>query len=195
MYDYDVVIIGSGLGGLVCGAVLSMNGYKVGIFEKNRQIGGCLQTYSRDKTVIDTGVHYIGALDTGQNLHSIFKYLGIIDKLKLKKMDVDGFDKIGFGSDEKTYKLAQGYDNFIKQLLTDFPEEEKALNDYCEKIKEICGKFPLYNLRTGDYAEKEDILNIDTYTFLTSITNNRKLQQVLAGNNLLYAGVAGAKLL
>ena len=190
MYDYDVVIIGSGLGGLVCGAVLSMNGYKVGIFEKNRQIGGCLQTYSRDKTVIDTGVHYIGALDTGQNLHSIFKYLGIIDKLKLKKMDVDGFDKIGFGSDEKTYKLAQGYDNFIKQLLTDFPEEEKALNDYCEKIKEICGKFPLYNLRTGDYAEKEDILNIDTYTFLTSITNNRKLQQVLAGNNLLYAGVA-----
>ncbi len=190
MHDYDVVIIGSGLGGLVCGTVLSMNGYKVGIFEKNRQIGGCLQTYSRDKTVIDTGVHYIGALAPGQNLHSIFKYLGIIDKLKLKKMDVDGFDKIGFGSNGKTYKLAQGYDNFIKQLLTDFPEEEKALNDYCEKIKEICGKFPLYNLRTGDYAEKEDILNIDTYTFLTSITNNKKLQQVLAGNNLLYAGVA-----
>lgn len=190
MHDYDVVIIGSGLGGLVCGAVLSMNGYKVGIFEKNRQIGGCLQTYARDKTVIDTGVHYIGALDQGQTLHSIFKYLGIIDKLKLKKMDADGFDKIGFGNDGKTYKLAQGYDNFIKQLLADFPDEEKALNDYCEKIKEICGKFPLYNLRTGDYAEKEDILHIDTHTFLKSVTDNKKLQQVLAGNNLLYAGVA-----
>ena len=191
MYDYDVVIIGSGLGGLVCGAVLGKNGYKVGIFEKNRQIGGCLQTYARDKTVIDTGVHYIGALAPGQNLHSVFKYLDIIDKLKLKKMDVDGFDEIGFGKEVKTYRLAQGYDNFIKQLLTDFPNEEKALNEYCNKIKEICKKFPLYNLRTGDYAEKEDILNIDTYAFLTTITNDKRLQQVLAGNNLLYAGVAG----
>ena len=190
MHNYDIVIVGSGLGGLVCGTVLSMNGYKVGIFEKNRQIGGCLQTYSRDKAIIDTGVHYIGALGKGQSLNSIFKYLGIISQLKLKQMDSDGFDQIGFGSDNKTYKLAQGYDNFIKQLLADFPEEEKALNDYCNKIKEICKKFPLYNLRTGDYAEKEDILNIDTHAFLKSITNNKKLQQVLAGNNLLYAGVA-----
>ena len=190
MHDYDAVIIGSGLGGLVCGTILGMHGYKVGIFEKNRQIGGCLQTYSRDKTIIDTGVHYIGGLGNGQNLYSVFKYLGIIDQLKLKQMDTDSFDRIGFGNDHKTYKLAQGYDNFIKQLLTDFPDEEKALNDYCNKIKDICGKFPLYNLRTGDYAEKEDILHIDTYTFLQSITRNEKLQQVLAGNNLLYAGVA-----
>ena len=190
MHDYDVAIIGSGLGGLVCGAVLGMHGYKVGIFEKNRQIGGCLQTYARDKTIIDTGVHYIGGLGAGQNLHTIFKYLGILDKLKLKQMDVDGFDVIGFGDDGKTYKLAQGYDNFKKQLLSDFPDEEEALNKYCSKVKEVCAKFPLYNLRTGDYTEKEDVLNIDTTAFLSSITTNKKLQQVLAGNNLLYAGVA-----
>ena len=190
MYDYDVAIIGSGLGGLVCGAVLGMHGYKVGIFEKNRQIGGCLQTYARDKTVIDTGVHYIGGPGPGQNLNAIFKYIGILDKLKLKQMDVDGFDVIGFGDDSKPYKLAQGYTNFKKQLLADFPGEEQALDYYCNKIKEVCAKFPLYNLRTGDYSEKEDVLNIDTSSFLSSITENKKLQQVLAGNNLLYAGIA-----
>ncbi len=167
-----------------------MNGYKVGIFEKNRQIGGCLQTYSRDKTIIDTGVHYIGGLGEGQQLHQIFKYLGIADQLKLKQLDKDGFDYIGFADDDKTYKLAQGYDNFVTQLLKDFPSEEKALHLYCDKIKEVCSKFPLYNLRTGENSEKEDVLHIDTSTFLASITNNKKLQQVLAGNNLLYAGVA-----
>ncbi len=190
MPDYDIAIIGSGLGGLVCGAVLGMHGYKVGIFEKNRQIGGCLQTYARDKTIIDTGVHYIGGLGPGQNLNAIFKYIGILDKLKLKQMDADGFDVIGFGDDRKTYKLAQGYDNFIKQLLVDFPDEEEALDKYCDKVKEVCTKFPLYNLRTGDYTEKEDVLHIDTSTYLSSITANKRLQQVLAGNNLLYAGVA-----
>ena len=190
MYDYDVVIIGSGLGGLVCGAILSRNGYKVGIFEKNRQIGGCLQTYSRDKTIIDTGVHYIGGLGAGQQLHQIFKYLGITEQLKLKQLDIGGFDYIGFAGDDKTYKLAQGYDNFIAQLLKDFPKEEIALNKYCDKIKDVCYKFPLYNLRMGDNSEKEDVLHIDTSAFLASVTNNKKLQQVLAGNNLLYAGVA-----
>jgi len=190
MYDYDIVVIGSGLGGLVCGAILSMNGYKVSIFEKNRQIGGCLQTYSRDKTIIDTGVHYIGGLGEGQQLHQIFKYLGIADQLKLKQLDKDGFDYIGFADDDKTYKLAQGYDNFISQLLKDYPGEEVALHQYCDKIKEVCSKFPLYNLRMGENSEKQDVLHIDTSTFLASITNNKKLQQVLAGNNLLYAGVA-----
>jgi len=88
------------------------------------------------------------------------------------------------------YRLAQGYDNFILQLLKDFPGEEAALRHYVDKIREVCGKFPLYNLRTGDYAEKEDVLNIDTRGYLCSITNNEKLRQVLAGNNMLYAGVA-----
>jgi len=190
MYDYDIAIIGSGLGGLVCGSILSKHGYKVGIFEKNRQIGGCLQTYSRDKTIIDTGVHYIGGLGEGQQLHQIFKYLGIADQLKLKQLDVDGFDYIGFADDNKTYKLAQGYDNFIAQLLNDFPDEEASLIQYCNKIKEVCSKFPMYNLRTGDNSEKQDVLHIDTATYLASVIKNKKLQQVLAGNNLLYAGVA-----
>ncbi len=190
MHDYDVVIIGSGLGGLVCGTILGMHGYKVCIFEKNRQIGGCLQTYARDKTVIDTGVHYIGGLGEGQTLNRIFSYLGIMDKLKIKQLDEDGFDHIVFGDDERTYKLAQGYEHFVRQLLEDFPGEEQALQDYCNKIIEVCSKFPLYNLRMGDYKEKEDVLNIGTTTFISSITNNKRLQQVLAGNNLLYAGVA-----
>ncbi len=190
MHDHDIVIIGSGLGGLVCGAILSMHGYKVCIFEKNRQIGGCLQTFSRDKTIIDTGVHYIGGLGEGQTLNQIFKYLGIMDRLRLKQLDEGGFDRIIFGDDSREYKLAQGYEKFIEQLAKDFPDEKQAIHNYCSKIKEVCSKFPLYNLRMGDYKEKEDVLGIDTAGFISSITNNKRLQQVLAGNNLLYAGVA-----
>ncbi len=190
MHDYNVVIVGSGLGGLVCGVILGMHGYKVAIYEKNRQIGGCLQTYSRDKVIIDTGVHYIGGLGEGQNLNRVFHYLGIMDQLKLKQMDDDAFDVVGFDNETITYPLAQGYEHFIQRLLGHFPDEERALRQYCETLKNICKKFPLYNLRTGDYTEKEDVLNIDTLGYLRTITNNERLQQVLAGNNMLYAGVA-----
>lgn len=176
------------MGGLVCGDILSREGFKVCILEKNKQIGGSLQTYARDKVVFDSGVHYIGALNKGQNLYQVFKYLGLMDKLKLVKMDEDVFDKIVIDNDPKEYVYAQGYDNFISKLLADFPDEEKALHAYCNKIKEVCACFPLYNLRSGSDSEKTGVLDIDTKTFIESITTDKKLQAVLAGNNYLYAG-------
>ena len=67
---YDIIIIGSGLGGLLCGYILSKEGKKVCIIEKNTQIGGCLQNFVRNGCIFDTGAHYIGGLDTNQNLYS-----------------------------------------------------------------------------------------------------------------------------
>jgi all-trans-retinol 13,14-reductase len=189
--DFDVLIIGSGIGGLVCADILSRENFKVCVLEKNTQIGGSLQTYARDKVIFDTGVHYIGGLDKGQNLYQIFKYLEIVDKLKLQRQDMDAFDKILIEGDDTEYVYAQGYENFINKLLVHFPDEEPAIRIYCDKIKEICSKFPLYNLRYSDnYNEKSGVLEIDVKTFIESITTNPKLRLVLAGNNALYAGQA-----
>ncbi len=189
MQQYDIIVIGSGIGGLVCGNLLSLEGYKVCVLEKNKQIGGCLQTYVRDKVIFDSGVHYIGGLGKGQNLYQIFKYLGLMEKLKLEKMDGNAFDKIIIENDDKEYSLAQGYENFIAVLSADFPGEEEAIRKYCETMQSVCKKFPLYNLRIGgEYKEKQDVLEIDTKTFIESLTSNKKLQAVLAGNNILYAG-------
>ena len=41
------MIVGSGLGGLECASILSKEGYSVCVLEKNHQIGGNLQTFSR----------------------------------------------------------------------------------------------------------------------------------------------------
>jgi all-trans-retinol 13,14-reductase len=72
MQHYDTIIIGSGIGGLVCANILALEGHKVCVLEKNKQIGGALQTYTRDKVIFDSGVHYIGGLDKGQNLYQVF---------------------------------------------------------------------------------------------------------------------------
>jgi len=189
MEKFDILIIGSGMGGLVCADILGKEGLKVCVVEKNKQIGGSLQTYARDKVIFDSGVHYLGGLAKGQNLYQIFKYLGIMDKLKLQLQDIDAFDKILIEGDDTEYALAQGYENFIDKLLVHFPEEEKALRTYCDKLKEICSKFPLYNLRaSNDMNEKSDVLEIDTKAFIDSIATNEKLRVVLAANNALYAG-------
>ena len=186
---YDVVIIGSGLGGLVSAIILAKEGNSVCVLEKNNQYGGNLQTFVRDKTIFDTGVHYIGGLNEGQNLYQYFKYIGIMDDLKLQKLDEDGYDIITFEGDETEYKHAQGYNNFIKVLIEQFPEEEKAINDYCDFLRETCDKFPLYRLKIGKpYFDNHELFTLNAKQYINSLTTNKKLQAVLAGTNFLYAG-------
>lgn len=186
---YDVVIVGSGLGGLVSSVILAKEGYSVCVLEKNNQYGGNLQTFVRDKTIFDTGIHYIGGLSEGQNLYKYFKYLGIIDQLNLKKMDENGFDIISFEDDQNEYPHAQGYDNFVKQLEHYFPDEKTNIQEYCEKIRTICNSFPLYNLESeGKYDNA--ILELNAKTTIDECTKNEKLRAVLGGSNFLYAGIA-----
>ena len=189
MERYDFVIIGSGLGGLECGEILSKEGYSVCILEKNNQIGGNLQIFSRDKALFDTGIHYIGGLEKGQNLYQYFKYLGIADDLKLKRLDMDGFDIISFDDDPKEYRYAQGYDRFVDELLKSFPNEQEGLVKYCEKIREVCDSFPMYNLKSfGNENFNFKYLETSAKEFIESCTTDKKLQSVLAGSNALYAG-------
>ncbi len=187
MPKYDVVIIGSGLGGLLCGTILSKEGKSVCILEKHHQFGGNLQTFKRDGKIFDTGFHYVGGLNEGQNLHQYFKYFGLTDKLKLERLDLNSFDKIGFNG--KEYSFAQGFDHFVETLANDFPSEKNALIEYKNKIKEVCNHFPLYNLKPAqDISSEQKYLEQSIGSFLNSITSNKTLQNVLAGNNLLYAG-------
>lgn len=184
---YDVVITGSGLAGLVAGVILSMEGKSVCILEKNNQFGGNLQTFSRDKTVFDTGVHYLGSLEKGENLHQIFSYLGIMDKLRIARMDTSGYDVISFDDDPEEYPHANSYQGFADALSVYFPSEKKAIEAYCELLKDTCSSFPLYDLepKAGVYSE---IFGLNAKAEIEKLTDNETLRAVLAGSNFLYAG-------
>lgn len=185
---YDVVIIGSGLGGLLCAKLLAMRGMKVCLIEKNKQFGGNLQTFSRDKQIFDTGVHYIGGLAKGQTLYQVFKYTGLMDELRLEQMD-GCFDRIIIEDDSRVYCQAQGYDAFQNELIAAFPEERNGIIAYCKRIREVCDSFPLYNLALQPATGQLYMGNNESAaSVIASFIQNKKLQAVIAGNNLLYAG-------
>jgi all-trans-retinol 13,14-reductase len=188
MKPYDVLIIGSGMGGLVCAYILSREGYSVCLVEKNRQLGGNLQIFSRDKVIFDTGVHYLGGLDPGQNLYQCFKYFGILDDLRLRRMDT-AFDKITFEDDPVEYAHCMGRDTFIDRLSVQFPGEYENIKTYINTIETVCRAYPLHNLETGPLLDNQYV-NVNAKAFIDSCTPNEKLRNVLAGSNPLYAGYA-----
>ncbi len=61
-YDYDAIIIGAGIGGLVCGCYLAKAGMKVLIVEKNAQPGGYCTSFTRGGFTFDSCVHSLGSL-------------------------------------------------------------------------------------------------------------------------------------
>ena len=189
---YDVVIAGSGLGGLLTGVFLSKTGYHVLVLEKNNQIGGCLQTFVRRGKVFDTGMHYVGSMEEGQALHKIFKYAGIIDDLRLNRLDMDCFDKIIYGGNE--YNFAQGFDRFSDTMQSYFPDNKDDIKNYVAGIQELVGIIDLFNLRPFSSVsyinDPKALMSVEGQ--LKQITSNKMLQNVLSGMNGLYAGVPEA---
>ena len=135
---YDVIIIGSGLGGLECANILSRQGLSVLVLERQMQPGGCMQSYKRKGCAFDTGLHYVGGLDEGQSLHSTFKYLGLLD-LPWQRLDSNAFDKVTFvdngNGGTETFIFAEGYENFAHTLAERFPKERKALYEYVDMLR------------------------------------------------------------
>lgn len=140
MEGKSVVIIGSGLGGLECGYILARHGYRVTVLEKDRQIGGCLQTFRRTAAyggnliseVFDTGFHYVGGLGAGESLNPLFAYFGLLD-LPWKQMDSECFDEVCFEGGGR-YEFANG-ERFVERMSAHFPDAR----DGFEKFRDFLG--------------------------------------------------------
>jgi phytoene dehydrogenase-like protein len=72
---WDAIVIGSGIGGLACGAALAKTGHKVLLLEQHHAAGGLTQTFSRDGYSWNIGVHYIGEMGPGDGPRAVLDWL------------------------------------------------------------------------------------------------------------------------
>jgi all-trans-retinol 13,14-reductase len=188
MKSFDVVIIGGGLGGLSCGAILSKEGLGVCVLEKHSVVGGCLQSFRREGRTLDTGMHYVGSLSEGQIMHQYLKYFGVIDSLRLQKLDENGFDEFHF-KDGTSYCHAMGYENFIETLASQFPGERSGLKTLCKTIQDIGDLISPEILLEGKLsADGIKYMSESAYQEIRKHLRSEKLRNVLAGNCRLYGG-------
>ncbi len=144
------VIIGGGIGGLVSGALLAKEGYKVTVLEKNTIIGGGLQTFKRCGVSFPTGMHIFGGFQEGGNLRKLFEYLGVMDKISLRPTDDDASDVVTMMDDGLTYKLPRGKEQFIAYLSSMFPTEKEQIKAYIDRLFEISEEEDLFYLRESN---------------------------------------------
>jgi len=74
--EYDVIVIGSGAGGLAAAVPLAQSGMRVLVCEQHEIPGGWTQTFTLNGYRFSPGVHYIGELAPGGSLRRIYEGLG-----------------------------------------------------------------------------------------------------------------------
>ena len=186
------VIIGGGLGGLFTGALLSHEGFKVTVLEKNSTAGGGLQNFRRFGMKFDTGMHIIGGMHPGGNIYRICQYLGIADRVQLRDVDDDCTDSLYFAEDRTTYRIGRGREGFVRSLAGHFPEERAGLEAYVDAMFRLTDEVDLFHLRPSadSFPVHSSEFGLAADAFIARYIRNPRLRNVVAYMNPLYGGRA-----
>lgn len=123
--ETDVVIIGAGLAGLSCGALLANAGYKVMVLESHDQAGGCCHTWERSGYHFESGPSlYSGfSVDKSPNpLKNIFQIIG-------EEPEWITYDRWGTALPEGKFAAKIGPDEFT-QVLYKFGGGQQAVDEW-----------------------------------------------------------------
>ena len=80
--NYDVIVVGAGLGGLTAGAKLAKEGKSVLLLEQHDRPGGCATTFNRKDFIMEVGLHEMDGLHPRDLKTKIFRDLGISEKVE-----------------------------------------------------------------------------------------------------------------
>ncbi len=138
---YDVVVVGSGIGGLTTAALLSLLGQKVCVLEQHYTAGGFTHAYEREGYEWDVGVHYIG--EVHREYTTLRRLFDTISQGRLQWAEMDPvYDRIVLG--DESYDLVAGRHHFTAELIRRFPEDAEAIHAYVDLLRAINDKVPLF---------------------------------------------------
>ena len=133
---YDVIVIGSGLGGLSVAAILAKEGKKVLVLERHYTAGGYTHVFKRRGYEWDVGLHYVGEVHRRNcYLRKLFDYV-TDGRLQWAEMG-EVYDRVRFG--DKEYAFKAGPAAFAAQLKIYFPApaDGEAIDRYIAMIRAV----------------------------------------------------------
>ncbi len=118
---YDVIVLGAGIAGLICGTFIAKQGKKVLIIEQHSIPGGYCTSFKRKGFIFDSAVHHIGGCGKWSVVGRCLKELDI----NINFQQLDPMDSIHFPS--FSIDIPAEIDDYVDLLKERFPSEKEQL--------------------------------------------------------------------
>ncbi|HYF81753.1 MAG TPA: NAD(P)/FAD-dependent oxidoreductase [Clostridia bacterium] len=125
----NVIIIGSGIGGLTAGNLLAKKGHKVTIFEAHNMPGGYTAGFYRKGYYFESGTV---TLEASASVFKVMKEIGVLDKIDFVKLKTRFFSEDFDGTPEN-------YDDYKKMIYSSYPSDKEKLDMVFSELDKIIG--------------------------------------------------------
>ncbi len=127
---WEIIVIGSGIGGLAAAAALATCGRRVLVLERHGQPGGLTQTFERQGYRFNVGVHYLGGFGPGESNRRILDHLA---GGRIRMAPIEGaYDRICLPG--LTIPFAPPRAALITVLKDSFPREAAGIDRYFDWV-------------------------------------------------------------
>ncbi|OGP71801.1 MAG: hypothetical protein A2W09_00990 [Deltaproteobacteria bacterium RBG_16_50_11] len=133
MKKYDAIVTGAGIGGLTAASLLAKHGWKILLLEKEKQLGGYVVSFQKDRWTFDATGSFVGGCQEGGAFYQILKEIGADREIEFIPIQHIRNIYPGF----EVYLRQGGFTSYSEALFSLFPEEEKGLRRYLSLIKKI----------------------------------------------------------
>jgi phytoene dehydrogenase-like protein len=134
--EYDVIVIGAGVGGLVCGCYLTKFGARVLVIERHLIPGGLCSFFKRKGFYFDAGAHYFGSLGDTKSFGGLL--LRALD-LDVEFIQLDPVDIIHYP--DRTIEIPANLAAHVEMLQRDFPAESDNIAAFFRAMLRIYRHF------------------------------------------------------
>lgn len=156
--DCPVVIIGSGLGGLVCGAYLARSGFDVTLVEQHSIPGGYATSFDRGAFTFDVSLHATVAEHAMPQMIleglGVWKCLDVAYTPELRRIITDRFDITLPAKDPEGVKA---------RLSQQFPHEEKGIHAFFTQMEQVISALWGNGPSHGGIMEKLEALTLSQW--------------------------------
>tara|TARA_Y100001968_G_scaffold110186_1_gene99689 strand:+ start:4729 stop:6291 length:1563 start_codon:yes stop_codon:yes gene_type:complete len=153
--DWDAIIIGSGLGGLVTASQLAAKGAKVLVLESYLIPGGSGGAFKRKGYTFDVGASMIFGF--GDKGYTNLLTRALADVGQKCKTIPDPVQLAYHLPNGVNIEVSRNYDVFISTLCENFPHEEKGIKRFyqtCWKVFNCLDSMPLLSIEDPAYLTK-----------------------------------------
>src|ERR1044072_4627614 len=170
--SYDAVIIGAGIGGLICANLLARDGLRVLRVEQHYMVGVYCSTFRRKGFTFDAATHFYPLLGNPATITGkLLRDLGVTNGW----VKMDPVDHFHF-PDGSSFAVPADFDCYLAKLKAEFPDEAAALDNLFGVVRDVYLLGLLYYFRWHDTDRLDQYRDMTVRQALNHYFRNEKLK-------------------